>query len=408
MSDATTQDTTVGGTEQGEKCGSDGPKAKQPKAPLNTTCAKVNLPTEPAEPKPTPCKPPDCDCPASTTPTESCLAKMIEAQSSEILKAEHAAKVKESLVELQKGFAAGTQAYTTDAYGDLLQMWKDLDVRIAETLRRLECQVKCWSCLVECHLCPLILEIRDREEVLEGKGALIDADNVRSLRDLLYWRERDLANKTAALGRVKNVLDAWQNPADSIRKVIEANGKVIDEASFKEADLPGLLFDLFMKVVPTHLAVAPPATVAATVIPEKFTVFCDCDVGTPDDCCGPDVGVRSVRGRLVEPLPYLVDPTQYEKLICCLVENRYRPLQEAYSNAKAARDMLDEKIKRYAAEIDEKLAGFEKAARAALPAKIDCNAAYGTKQAPTSPPTPAPAPAQTPTQAQTPPPAAAG
>ena len=33
-----------------------------------------------------------------------------------------------------------------------------------------------------------------------------------------------------------------------------------------------------------------------------------CDEGTPDDCCGPDVGILNLRQRLIGPLPYLVDP----------------------------------------------------------------------------------------------------
>ena len=101
---------------------------------------------------------------------------------------------------------------------------------------------------------------------------------------------------------------------------------------------PGpVVFDLFLKIIPLHLAIAPPAVDHATTtgIDKSYTVFCGCDVGKPDDCCGPDTGVLSFRQRIVGSQPYLVKPGELFSIICCLLEKRYRPAKDAATDSAA-------------------------------------------------------------------------
>src|SRR5205085_1210804 len=109
------------------------------------------------------------------------------------------------------------------------------------------------------------------------------------------------------------------------------------------------VFDVFLKLVPMHLAIAPPEGPKwQTKIDKKYTVFCWCDTPSPDDCCGPDVGKIewSVRQRLIGPQPYLVDPNDYIPLICCLVKNRYGPAQKELTDAQGELLKVEAEIKR--------------------------------------------------------------
>jgi hypothetical protein len=134
-----------------------------------------------------------------------------------------------------------------------------------------------------------------------------------------------------------------------------------------------VVFDVFFRLVFTHLAIAPPAASGVTTqIDKKYTEFCDCDKGAPDDCCGPNVGKLTWRERLIGPQPYLIDPNAYYDLICCLVKNRYLPAKDQVALADAAFQNVDNEIKRRKAQIDNALKTFEKDAKGAIPPNIDC------------------------------------
>jgi hypothetical protein len=132
---------------------------------------------------------------------------------------------------------------------------------------------------------------------------------------------------------------------------------------------------VFLRLVPLHLAIAPPATTdeTTTKIDKNFTTFCEGDEGTPDNCCGPDVGAWSLRQRLIGPQPYLIDPSDYFKLICCLVKHRYVPAKDALSDAEAKLATVVDQIKRYEARITgDWVKTFETAAKGAIPSVINC------------------------------------
>jgi hypothetical protein len=84
------------------------------------------------------------------------------------------------------------------------------------------------------------------------------------------------------------------------------------------------------------------------------------------------VGEPSLRQRLIGPQPYLVDPNDYFKIICCLVEQRYGPAKDALGQAEAGWVTVDNLIKRYKGQLENGLKSFEKDARGAIPAVIDC------------------------------------
>jgi hypothetical protein len=231
--------------------------------------------------------------------------------------------------------------------------------------------VRCWKCLIECFVCPLLYEIRYREQKLWGDGELY-AD-VNSLADLRYWLDRDRERKKKTFERVKSVLAAWEKPAQTIEKALADNAKLlVDMGKSLSSDATKIVYDAFMRLVPMHLAIAPPAISGhVTGIAKEYTQICEHDKGEPDDCCGPDVGVPSLPRRLLGPQPYLIDPKDYFTVICCLTQERYLPAKSAYAKAQSAWENRDNEFKRLMGEIDEGIKSIEKDAKAAFPP--DCN-----------------------------------
>jgi len=199
---------------------------------------------------------------------------------------------------------------------------------------------------------------------------------VNDLYDLQYWLTRDRGVKDRRLNRIKAVLKAWEAPATTIEKAINDNKALIDSLGPFIGPHPGkAIYDVFLVLIPRHLAIAPPPIDAdhTTLIDKKFTEFCPCDAGTPDDCCGPDVGDLSFRQRLVGPMAYLIDPGAYYDMICCLVKKRYTPANLALGKADAALAKVNAQITAYEKAIGEGWkADFDKNARAAIPSDINC------------------------------------
>lgn len=358
--DPDTNETTVDPAERpkepGGQCG-DVPERKQPEY----TGPEKSTPDE------------LCCCPSTPTTSPSCLDELIAAQSKQLSEAESAKTFKSELEALLKTAKTASQEYTPEKYQKLVTEWEKQDGNISAFIHKLVCAVPCWKCLIECFVCPLLYEVRYREQKIWG-GELYS--EVHSLSDLRYWHDRNRADKKRAYDRIKAVLLAWEKPAQTIEKALTDNAKLLaDVGPLLSSDATKVVYDVFLRLVPMHLIIAPPAVSPGytTKIDKKYTQFCEHDKGETDDCCGPDVGEPSVRRRLLGPQPYLIDPKQYFGVICCLAKERYLPAKNAYAAAQAAWESVDSEIKRLSAEIEEKMKpqAIEKDAKAVLPANCD-------------------------------------
>lgn len=349
--------------------------ADQPNPPGDGKyCDELPKTEPPVVEKPKPCDPdPCCKCPTKPGSTPNCLEDLIAKQTPGIIAADKAKAFKADLEALLAKAKTAGQEYTRDKYESLVEEWSKQDVAIAELIRKLVCSVPCWRCIIDCYVCPLLNELHYAEKWLYDDGKLPTSAN--DLYDLQYWHQQDKKAKERRYNRIKNVLGVWEKPAATIEKVLSDNKKLIDAIGPLIGSQPGkVIYDVFLKLVPLHLAIAPPKGSGTTTrIDEKYTEFCPCDKGTPDDCCGPDVGELSLRERLIGSQPYLIDPNDYFKLICCLVEKRYGPAKEALTKAETDLAAVGDRITRYEAQFKD---GWEKTfetnAKAAIPSVIDC------------------------------------
>jgi hypothetical protein len=309
---------------------------------------------------------------------------LIAKQDAEIAVADKAKTFKADLEALLAKAKAASQDYTQDKYKKLCKLWVEEDNRIAELIRKLECTLKCWRCVIECYVCPLINELYNDQQLLDGNG--MPPTEVHSLYELQYWLGRDKDKRERSFNRIKGVLAAWEKPAQTIEKILTAdNDKLItDSLKLVGSNPTQVIYDIFFRLVPLHLAIAPLGgqnweTNGSwyTNILEEWTwaAFCKCDKGAPkpDDCCGPDVGEWSMRQRLIGPQPYLVDPSSYFDLVCCLVEKRYEPAKSILAKAEADLARVDKRITDLKAQIENGLKSFDKDAKAAIPSEIDCD-----------------------------------
>jgi len=105
-----------------------------------------------------------------------------------------------------------------------------------------------------------------------------------------------------------------------------------------------------MKVIPLHLAIAPRESKSGIALLQngkKFIDLCGSDKGDPDNCCGVDVGVLSVRiQELVGPQAYIVDPDRYMDILCCLVRDRYLPAKQQLAEAESNLAQINDEITR--------------------------------------------------------------
>ena len=342
--------------------------------PAGGKCKELPTNTPPVLNPPARCPDPSppCNCPTKPGSNSNCLEDLIEKQTEQITVAEKAKAFKADLEVLLGKARAASQEYTRDRYEKLVKQWDEQDREIAELIRKLVCAVPCWRCIIECHVCTLLNELHYAEQWLYGDGSLYS--EVRNLYDLRYWHERDLDAKQRTFQRIKSVLAVWEKPAQTIEKLLADEAKLIAEAGKSLGTEAGkVVYDVFLRLVPMHLAIATPSGSSwTTKIGKEYTEFCACDMGTPDYCCGPDVGKWSLRQRLIGPQPYLVDPNDYFTIICCLVENRYWPAKDAVAAAEAASQKRDNEIKRRKDQIENALKSFEKDAKGAIPSVINC------------------------------------
>jgi hypothetical protein len=360
----------------GRDCAPTDNPAPQPKAPDDChKCGDLPTTTPPTLPDPPPCPdpPPQCKCPKPPANPTDCLQKAIDNQSKRIARGDKAASFRTDLDNRRKKAIAAAQDYTQDKYEKLLKRWQDEDRAIVELIRKLTCAVPCWLCLIECYVCPILNALRDAELRLYGNGAL--PTTVNSLYDLQYWLQRDSAAKDATLARITAVMDAWASPAATIDKALNDNSTLLASCNQNLGTTPGsIVFDVFLKLVPMHLAIAPPKVDDATTtgIDKTYTVFCGCDVGKPDDCCGPDTGVLNLRQRILGPQPYLIKPGDLFAVICCLVEKRYHSAKDAATDAAAELTTISDDIKSRLTQVAAGLLSFNTDARAAIPTQPGC------------------------------------
>lgn len=357
----------------GHCCPGEGGAADQPKLP-EAQCAAPDTSQDPKVPPitGTPACPPVCNCPPAPGLTSNCFDQLIADQARAINEAERAKSFKADLEALLQKAKAAQDDYTTEKYKLLLDRWRQQDRDIAEVIHRIVCAAPCWRCQVECQVCSLFNKVRDLELLLKGRPDQ-RYDKAYSLYDQRYWQERDLALKQSAFDRVKRVLTVWEKPAADIEAVLNDNQKLMAGIKELASDSAKGLYDVFIRLVPMHLSIAPPASTAVTVIDKKYTELCTCGEQDPDDCCGPDVGPQTVRMQMLDRHAYLVAPDKYFPIICCLVNSRYLPAKDALAKAESDLKSTEAEIKRVTDEIKARMESIEKDAKAALAKPFDCS-----------------------------------
>ena len=332
---------------------------------------------QPLDPGPRAPKAPDlpkcpepCCCPTKPGSTGTCLDDLIDEQAKQITEADRAKLFKAELEDLVKKANGAKQEYTKEKYRDLRDKWDKQDAVIADLISKLVCAVPCWWCLIECEICPLLYAIRDTELRLNGDGTL--TDKVYSLRDLRYWQERNRDAKREVFDRIKLVLAAWEKPAQTLDKILVDNAKLIEDTKkILATDSANAVYDVFVKLVPMHLAIAP-SGVPSKILPE-YTKFCGCDVGSSDDCCGPNVGKWTVRQRLIGPQPYLVEPDKFFEIICCLAKERYLPAKDLLALAESDLAKTESDIKRALSDLEQKKGSVAADFKGKVVNPIDCD-----------------------------------
>lgn len=315
-----------------------------------------------------------CDCPPVPTPDEGCLDKLIRQEATTAALGEEAKKSKAELEGFLAKLKAATEKYTPEKYAELVKRWQENDKLLACLISKLVCNIPCWYCVIECEICPLINAIVADERQLKGTDALYTTAN--SLYDQRYWLWRELQIRQEAFDRVNKVMAAWQDPyatIDGVLKTVSTDGGQASSGKMLGPELNKLLFEVFFRLVPLHLAIAPPKDVAVTGIQRKYVELCPCDKpGERDDCCGPNIGPLRVRERLIGPQPFLIAPDAFPDLVCCLATNAYQPAKSALAAASAAFTVIDAQIEAKKVSIAARIKNLPTDAKIRLGKAIEC------------------------------------
>jgi hypothetical protein len=354
-------------------------------------CPPLEAPKAPDLPKPKDCPQP-CECPTlpGGGPTD-CLDVLITCQTKLVSQADRAKKFADELTEF-KGKVASAQAdYTQARYQALLKIWNEQEKLIADLVHKLVCAVPCWECVLECILCPKLTQIRRLEDELNGTGPL--TTQVYSLLDLQCWHQRNVSQMEARAQRIKGVLSAWEKPSATLGDVLDKNGKLIEDTQkIIATDSAKALYDIFMTLLPRYWAIRPrklPLSDEGKFL-QGFVKICKCDDGTPDECCGPDVGVVSLRTRLLgASLPYIVAPADLPIIICCILTERLAPASNQLADAQAELKATTDLIAQVTKDVADKTKNIEASFKAELGNPIDCNK-YRKKDPTPTPPAPPP------------------
>jgi hypothetical protein len=365
-------------TEGTPKKDGDGSKdeTEAPRPDVGTDCPRLKAgekaPAKPADP--TPYKPKCCNCPSTPPTSETCFDTLIAQETVELKKAELAKSFKAELEDRLKKATAAKQGYSRAKYDEFGKRWDAADKEIVNAIHIVTCNLDCWWCLIDCEFCSLIHVIRELQKQLDGDGTPMK--DIHSLRDLQYWHQRNRDARAAQFDRFKKVLDAWNNPAATIDQALQANDKVIK--SIRTLEPAEAMLQVLTKVIPLHLAIAPRDK--ASEIPSKYIDLCCGDRGDPDNCCGVDVGVLSVRiQELVGPQAYIVDPDNYMHILCCLVEKRYLPAKQQLATAESDLAAINDEITRKQADLERRKKSILDDFRRNIVTPIDCRKNYQPK-----------------------------
>lgn len=368
--------TSYGRSQTGRECPPPPEKpAEQPHPPDEDKCCDLAEPKIPDVNEPEPCPPSKCKCPTPPVTDLKCcgLDDLIKEQATIVFSAERAVEFKKALEVLLKSAKDAAAKYTRGIYDTLIDQWVKEDACVVELIRKLVCAVPCWRCILDCHVCPLLDSLHITETKLYNDTKY--TDNVIDLYDRRHWLIRYTNAKKRQFERITSVMTAWSSPAETISKALTANKSLID-SSFKVIGTePGkAIYDVFFKIVPMHLAIAPPETSKWTTnIDKRYTEFCECSKGAAEYCCGQNLGKLNLRQRLIGPQPYLIDPDKYFQLICCLVTKRWGPVKKTFDTAESKLKAVETEIANAEAQFkDGWIKSFEAAATGAIPSVINC------------------------------------
>ncbi|HEV8334445.1 MAG TPA: hypothetical protein VGQ22_23690 [Steroidobacteraceae bacterium] len=341
-----------------------------------------------------------CDCPPVPGDKPGCLEGLIKSEADAINKGEQAKKFKSDLEALLGKVKAATLEYTADSYKDLIERWKKEDDAIVCLIRSIRCALPCWWCVIECELCPLINDIVRLESKLSGVFKSCDEKPaaapqpaegceeqgseekkekcLTSLYDLRQWWWREKLRRQALFDHAANVMRSWETPFKTIDCVLKANAEILKVASGtlgidQKKDAAKLLFDVFFRLVPQHMAIAPPESAAKTAIANKYVELCCCD-NSPvlHECCGVIIRLPTVRDRIIGALPYLIAPDRYPILVCCLATNVYQPAKQSAVEADSKFSEYDTEVKAIEAAIVAQLKSLPADAKVRLGKTIEC------------------------------------
>ena len=155
---------------------------------------------------------------------------------------------------------AASQDYTRDKYDDAGQAVGGAGRRHRRAHpRSSSARVPCWHCVIECYVCPLLNELHYAEQWLYGDGTL--PTDVHNLYDLQYWHTRDKDAKERAFNRIKAVLTRGRSrPRRSTRRSPTNKTLHRRRSTSRSAPKPARsVYDVFLKLIPMHLAIAPPS-----------------------------------------------------------------------------------------------------------------------------------------------------
>ncbi len=379
--------------------------APQPKPPT-TPCEPIPIGLDPpCYTEPPPCKT-CCECPGAPSDQPSCLEDLIKKEADAINKGEQAKKFKTELEALLGKVKTATIEYTADSYKDLVERWRKEDDAIVCLVRSIQCALPCWWCVIECELCPLINDIVRRESKLSGLFKTCDPKPappttppntppatppaepcLTSLYDLRHWWWREKLRRTALFDHIAGVMRAWETPFKTIDATLKANAEILKTSAAalgidQKQDAAKLLFDVFFRLIPQHMAIAPVADKPenTTKIEKKYVELCCCDNSDPlHECCGVVIRWPTVRDRIIGPLPYLIAPDKYSDLICCLSTNVYQPAKQKAVEADSKYAELDTEVKAIEASIGAQLKSLPVDAKQRLGKTIDCTKDYKSK-----------------------------
>ena len=308
-----------------------------------------------------------CECPGNPkAPEPPCFDELIACQSSLVDQGQRATQVVEDLKRMREDANKAKETYNRETYEVLKRTWEQQDKEVVAAIKAVTCNIPCWWCVIDCHVCQELYRIRWIEERLEGPVGKPVAD-INSLRALELWHQRNVAAKQLRFDYIDKALKAWSNPAKTIKEALDANQQIITST-----DPTDRLLKVFFELIPRHLAIAPRPL--NSQIEDKYIRLCTmCDEHEPDDCCGPDVALPSARQLLTEPQAYIVDPDEFFDLLCCIATQRFGPAKLQLEQAKADRDKVSAEVKSLEAELDQRKKDPLAKVRGNIPAQVDCD-----------------------------------